>query len=141
MTGTSELCSATIERLHRVLQAREKSTVSIGSSSYYKQHTPIQPATGTKAKGYDTHPFAGISHTDRTRNIFHNCHNLNLRAKVGCINVENTSILWKTVEKNAHCGKLWKTADAIIQRKVRKINIVANVSIVERKARKNITSL
>lgn len=47
----------------------------------------------------------------------------------------------ETVEKNAHCGKLWKTADAIIQRKVRKINIVANVSIVERKARKNITSL
>ena len=47
--------------------------------------------------------------------------------------MENTSILWKTVEKNAHCGKLWKTVEAITQRKVRKINIVANVSIVERK--------
>lgn len=47
--------------------------------------------------------------------------------------MENTSILWKTVEKNAHCGKLWKTVDTITQRKVRKINIVANVSIVERK--------
>ena len=82
---------------------------------------------------FDTLPFAGISHTVRTRNIFHNCHNLNLRAKAGCINVENTSNLWKTVEKNAHCGKLWKTVELITQRKVRKINIVANVSIVERK--------
>ena len=88
---------------------------------------------GTKAQEYDTHPFAGISRTVRTRNILPNCHNLNLRAKAGCKNVENTSILWKIVEKNAHCGKSWKTADAITQRKVRKINIVANVSIVERK--------
>ena len=47
--------------------------------------------------------------------------------------MERASILWKTVEKNAHCGKLWKTVEQITQRKVRKINIVANVSIVERK--------
>ena len=35
--------------------------------------------------------------------------------------------------QNLNCGKLWKTVDTITQRKVRKINIVANVSIVERK--------
>jgi hypothetical protein len=51
------------------------------SSSYYKQHKTIKPARGTKAKGYDTHPFAGISHTVRTRNIFHNCHNQHLCGK------------------------------------------------------------
>ena len=57
---------------------------------------------GTKATMFDTHPFAGISHTVRTRNIFHNCHNLSLRAKAGCINVERASILWKTVEKKGY---------------------------------------
>ena len=102
MTGTSERCSATIERKHRVLQAREKGTASIGSSSYYKQHKPIKLATGTKAQGYDTHPFAGISHIDRTRNIFHNCHNLYLQGKAVSKNVEMTSILWKTVEKKGY---------------------------------------
>ena len=51
---------------------------------------------------FDTHPFAGISHIDRKRNIFHNCHNLNLRGKAASKNVKNTSILWKTVEKKGY---------------------------------------
>ena len=72
------------------------------SSSYYKQHKPIKPATGTKAKGYDTHPFAGISHTVRIRNIFHNCNNTYLQGKAASINVERASILRKTVEKKGY---------------------------------------
>ena len=56
---------------------------------------------GTKATMFDTHPFAGISHTVRTRNIFHNCHNLNLRAKAGCINVE-TPRYAETAEKKGY---------------------------------------
>ena len=51
---------------------------------------------------FDSHPFAGISHTVRKRNIFHNCNNLNLLGKAVSKNVENTSILWKTVEKKGY---------------------------------------
>jgi hypothetical protein len=57
---------------------------------------------GTKAWEFDTHPFAGISHIVRTRNIFHNCHNHYLQGKAASINVERASILWKTVEKKGY---------------------------------------
>ena len=57
---------------------------------------------GNKGKGYDTHPFAGISHIDRTRNIFHNCHNQYLQGKAVSKNEERASILWKTVEKKGY---------------------------------------
>ena len=60
------------------------------------------PAKGTTAKGYDTHPFAGISHIVRTRNIFHNCNYTYLQGKAGCKNEERASILWKTVEKKGY---------------------------------------
>ena len=51
---------------------------------------------------FDTLPFAGISHTIRTRNIFHNCNNTYLQRKAVSKNVEMTSILWKTVEKKGY---------------------------------------
>ena len=51
---------------------------------------------------FDTLPFAGISHIVRIRNIFHNCNNTYLQGKAGCINVENTSIMWKTTEKKGY---------------------------------------
>ena len=51
---------------------------------------------------FDSHPFAGISHTVRTRNIFHNCNNTYLQGKAVIKNEERASILWKTVEKKGY---------------------------------------
>ena len=60
---------------------------------------------------FDTHPFAGISHIDRTRNIFHNCHNQYLQGKAVSKNEERASILWKTVEKKGYEKNLRNTYD------------------------------